>query len=130
MATEKDGLDMASMAQSQVQTICNAMVAKQEIAKRDKWLAESLEKREVLSKKNTELRAALEKTRADRDAKSLQVQELRASLEKTRADRDAKSLQVQEFRAACRLAKETVVQVRTQRDELARKLKDITKVVV
>ena len=111
---------------------CNAdqvIVLKQEIAKRDKWLAESLAKREVLSKKNAELRAALEKTRSDRDVKSQQVQELRASLEKTRSDRDAKSLQVQEFRAASKAAKEMLIQVRGQRDELARKLKEIIKVV-
>ena len=142
------------------------------IAKRDKWLAESLEKREVLSKKNAELRSSLEKARSDRDAKSQQVkelrdsleksradrdaksqqvqelrdslekarsdrdsksrqvQELRDSLEKTRSDRDSKSRQVQEFRVACKLAKETAVQIRGQRDKLARTLADITKVVV
>ena len=71
----------------------------------------------------------MEKTRADRDAKSLQVQELRASLEKARADRDVKSRQVQEFRAACKSAKETVIQVRTQRDGLAKTLKAIGMVV-
>ena len=77
-----------------------------------------------------ELRASLEKSRSDRDAKSLQVQELRAALEKTRADRDSKSLLVREFRVACKAAKETVIQVRGQRDELERKLKDIAAAVI
>ena len=97
-------------------------------------LRDSLEKtradRDAKSQQVQELRASLAKTRADRDAKSQQVQELRASLAKTRSDRDEKSRQVQEFRAACKAAKETVIQVRGQRDELVRKLREITKVVM
>ena len=92
-------------------------------------LRASLEKtrsdRDAKSRQVQELRDSLEKTRSDRDAKSRQVQELRDSLEKTRSDRDAKSRQVQEFRAACKLAKETVIQIRTQKDDLAKKLKAI-----
>ncbi len=130
MVIERGGLDMSSMAFARTQGDFEMTVAKQEIAKRDGWLAESLKKREALAKKNAELWVALEKTRADRDVKSRQVKEFRDSLQKTRADRDAKSLQVQEFRAACKSAKETVIQVRGQRDELARKLREITKVVM
>lgn len=151
LASGRGSLDMASITRIRVKGWREASAMKEAIAKRDKWLAESLEKREALSKKNAELRAALEKVRvdrdtksqqvqelrvslekarSDRDAKSLQVQELRASLEKTRSDRDAKSLQVQEFRAASKSAKEMLIQVRGQRDELAGKLREITKAVM
>ena len=93
-------------------------------------LAKARSERDEKSRQAQELRDSLAKTRSDRDAKSQQVQELRDSLAKTRSDRDAKSRQVQEFRVACKSARETVIQVRGQRDELAAKLREITKVVV
>ena len=102
---------------------------KRKLQSLQKSLEEVKAARDAKSRQVKELRASLEKTRADRDAKSARLQEFRESLAKTRADRDEKSRQLQEFRAACKLAKETVIQVRSQRDELAAKLKEITKVV-
>ena len=75
------------------------------------------------------VKLALDRARADRDAKSAKLQEFREALDRVRADRDAKSAKLQEFRVACKTAKETVVMVREQRDALIRVLKDIASVL-
>ena len=73
-------------------------------------------------RKLAELRAALENTRSDRDAKSRQVQEYRDSLEKTRSDRDAKSRQVKEFRDA-------LEKTRVDRDAISQKNRELKEAI-